>query len=605
MNKRIWMNSFDYKEYLKKIPDNPGVYRFYNIEKEILYVGKAKNLKSRVSSYFNKSSQHNYKTIKLVSQINDIEFTIVNNEYDALLLENNLIKNFQPRYNILLKDDKSYPFICVSNEKYPRVFPTRRPELNEGKLYGPYASVRAMNNVLDLFPKLYNIRSCTLNLNEKNISAGKFKVCLEYHLGNCKGPCEGLQNEESYNKEIDLVHQILKGNLAPARQYFTEQMNLTSSNLEFEKAHKFKIRLETLDSYQSKSLIVNPKMNEVDVFTIISDEKAAYINFIKVSQGLIIQSKNVEVKKKMDESDGEILTLMVVEMRNEFKSQANEVITNEALTTNILGVDCQIPQIGDKRKLIELSYKNVLYFKKEITEANLSQQEKKEQRDKRVLETLQKDLRLKSLPIHIECFDNSNMQGTNPVASMVCFKNGFSAKKEYRHFNIKTVIGPNDFDSMKEIVGRRYKRLIIENSSLPDLIIVDGGKGQLSSAVEALEELNIYGQVPIIGIAKRLEEIYFPGDTLPIYINKKSESLKLIQRIRDEAHRFAITFHRDQRSKNSLQGQLDFIDGIGEKTSQKLLSTYKSVKKIKEVSFEELSNLIGKDKATIVIENLK
>ncbi|MBC8112019.1 MAG: excinuclease ABC subunit C, partial [Verrucomicrobia bacterium] len=541
---------FDYKEILKKLPEQPGVYRFFDLENEILYVGKAKNLKSRVSSYFNKSAGHTYKTEKLVAQIRNIEFTIVNTEYDALLLENNLIKQFQPRYNILLKDDKTYPFICVSNVHFPKIFPTRRPEKNTGTFFGPYANGKLLNTLLELLPKLYTLRTCSLNLTPKNIAEKKFKVCLEYHLGNCKGPCEALQSETDYNKDIEQVQQILKGNLAPAKQYFVEKMQEAATNLAFEKAQYFKEKLALLENYQGKSLIVNPKMDEADVFAVVSDEKALYLNFIKVANGLVVQTKNLEVKRKLDETDSEILTMLVVEIRNEFGSQAKEILSNIELSADMLGITHHIPQIGDKKKLVDLSLKNALYFKKERTEAELTQREKKEQRDIRVLQQLQKDLQLKDLPRHIECFDNSNMQGTNPVAAMVCFKNAFPSKKDYRHFNIKTVFGPDDFASMNEIVGRRYARLLNENSPLPDLIIVDGGKGQLSAAIEALEKLGIYGQIPIIGIAKRLEEIYFPGDSLPLYISKKSESLKLIQRIRDEAHRFAITFHRDQRSRN-------------------------------------------------------
>jgi excinuclease ABC subunit C len=595
---------FDLKDFLSQLPQQPGVYRFFSAEDEIIYVGKAKNLKSRVSSYFNKSAGHSYKTEKLVSQIRRIEFTIVNTEYDALLLENNLIKQYQPRYNILLKDGKSYPFICITRERFPRIFPTRRPDKNEGTLYGPYANVKLMNTLLELLPKLYTIRSCQLNLTPANIEAGKFRVCLEYHIGNCKGPCEGKQTEEDYNKDIEQVRQILKGNLAPTRQYFTEKMNEAASQLEFEKAQLFKQRIELLENYQGKSLIVNPDMGEADVLALVSDEKGVYLNFLKVVNGMIIQTKNVEVKRKLDEADADILAMLMVELRHEFQSHAKEIITNLEIHTDFQGITITVPQIGDKKKLLDLALKNALYFKKERSEADLSQQERKLQRENRVLEQLQKDLQIKTLPVHIECFDNSNIQGTNPVAAMVCFRHGFPSKKDYRHYNIKTVTGPDDFASMHEIVTRRYTRLLNENSPLPDLIIIDGGKGQLSAAVEALEALGVYGKIPVIGIAKRLEEIYFPGDTLPLYIAKKSESLRLIQRIRDEAHRFAITFHRDQRSKNSLKSQLGEIDGIGEKTTEKLLTAYKSVKKIKEIPFEELAELVGKDKARIVLDGL-
>jgi excinuclease ABC subunit C len=596
---------FDPKEYLKKLPDSPGVYRFFDDNNEIIYVGKAKNLKNRVSSYFNKSNQHDRKTEKLVSQIRHVEFTLVNTEFDALLLENNLIKQHLPKYNILLKDGKTYPFICITHEPFPRIFSIRQREKIKGTFFGPYASVKTMYTLLELFQKLFTIRTCSLNLTKSNIEAKKFKVCLEYHLGNCKGPCEDLQTEAEYHKDIEQITQILKGNLTPVRNYLTEKMNEAAGNLAFEEAQQYKEKLALLENYQGKSLIVSAKISDVDVFTAVSDEKAVYLNFLHIINGMVIHSQNVEVKRQLEETDAEILTMMAVSLREEYGSKAKEIISNIAFESDFQGIELSVPQIGDKKKLIELSLKNALYFKKERTEAELTQREKQNQRQNRVLETLQKDLRILSLPKHIECFDNSNIQGTNPVASMVCFKNGIPSKKDYRHFNIKTVVGPNDFASMKEIVTRRYTRLLNENSPLPDLIIVDGGKGQLASACEALESLNLYGKIPIVGIAKRLEEIYFPGDTLPLYISKKSESLKLIQRIRDEAHRFAITFHRDQRSRNSLQSELDEINGIGEKTAEKLLKTYKSVKKIKQAPESELIELIGKDKARIIIEYFK
>ena len=594
---------FDPKEYIKNLPELPGVYRFFDESGELIYVGKAKNLKNRVSSYFNKSAQHSRKTEKLVSQIRNIEFTIVNTEFDALLLENNLIKKHLPKYNILLRDDKTYPFICITDENFPRVFSVRQRERFKGTFFGPYASVKTMYTLLELFQKLFNIRTCTLNLSPENIEARKFKVCLEFHLGNCKGPCEALQTREAYQKDIEQIRHILKGHLAPARQYLTARMNEAAASLAFEQAQQFKDKLTLLENYQGKSLIVSDKISDVDVFTAVSDERAVYLNFLHIINGMVIHSQNVEVKRQLEETDAEILTMMTVSLREEYGTQAKEIVSNLELESDFQGVAVSVPQIGDKRKLVELSLKNALYFKKERTEAELTQKQKQEQRQNRVLETLQKDLRLTTLPRHIECFDNSNIQGTNPVASMVFFKNGFPSKKDYRHFNIKTVVGPNDFASMNEIVTRRYTRLLNENSPLPDLIIVDGGKGQLAAACEALESLHLYGKIPIVGIAKRLEEIYFPGDTLPLYISKKSESLKLIQRIRDEAHRFAITFHRDQRSKNSLQSELDDINGIGEKTAEKLLKTYKSVKKIKLAPENELIELLGKDKARIILEH--
>jgi excinuclease ABC subunit C len=594
---------FNPKELLRILPEAPGVYRFYNEGQEIIYVGKAKNLKNRVSSYFNKSAGHSAKTERLVSQIRNIQFTIVNSEYDALLLENNLIKQHQPRYNILLRDDKTYPFICITKEAYPRIFPTRHPDPKKGYLYGPYANVKLMNTLLELFPKLFTYRSCTLNITEKNIEAKKFKVCLEYHIGNCKGPCQGLVSETEYNHDIEQVHQILKGNLSPVRQYFTEKMQQAAANLAFEQAQAYKEKLALLENYQGKSLIVNPKLNDADVFAIVSNEKAAYVGYIRVVNGLMVQAQNLEIKKKMEEVDPDILSNIIAELYD--KSGARELITNLQPTTLPPGVELTIPQIGDKKKLLDLAQKNMFYFKKERNEADISQQERKAQRERRVLEQLQKDLQLKDLPDHIECFDNSNMQGTNPVAAMVCFKNGFPSKKDYRHFNIKTVVGPDDFASMKEIVTRRYTRLLNEQQPLPKLIIIDGGKGQLGAACEALEALNLYGQIPVVRIAKRLEEIYYPGDSLPLFLSKKSESLTLIQRIRDEAHRFAITFHRDQRSRKSLKSQLEDIPGIGEKSIEKLLITYKSVKKIREAPLESLQELIGKDKAQLLMAHLK
>jgi excinuclease ABC subunit C len=588
-------SSFNYKEYISRLPENPGSYRFFDKEGELIYVGKAKNLKHRVSSYFNKSVDDR-KTRRLVSQIHRIEYTIVNTEFDALLLENSLIKKYQPKYNILLKDDKTYPFICVTKEPFPKLVATRKVEKELGTFYGPYASVKGMHTLIELLRKLYTIRTCNLHLTEKNITAGKFKVCLEYHLGNCKGPCEGLFSAEEHDRNIEHIHHILKGNISPAIQYFRSKMTEAAEQLAFEKAQEYKLKLDLLSNFQSKSLVVNPNISDVDVFSILSDEKCAYINFLRVVNGTIVQTKTTSVKKKLDEQDNDILTMMIVDIRNEFGSHTKEVITNIPLSTPLEGIHHHIPQIGDKKKLLELSLKNVLYLKKESSDkqANLAEKD----REKRVLLKLQQDLQLKNLPLHIECFDNSNLQGTNPVSSMVCFRNGVAAKRDYRHYNIKTVTGPDDFASMHEVVFRRYRRLLDENASLPDLIVIDGGKGQLSAACKALKELSLYGEIPIIGIAKRLEEIYFPEDSIPIHIDKKSESLMLLQRIRDEAHRFAITFHRDKRSKNNLKSKLEDIPGIGKETSAKLLKAYKSVKKIKEADLEEVAKLIGKDKAT-------
>ncbi|MCK5701845.1 MAG: excinuclease ABC subunit C, partial [Cyclobacteriaceae bacterium] len=508
---------------VKKIPKKPGVYRFYNKDSVAIYVGKAKNLKSRVSSYFNDLSGQNRKTYKMVSEISHIEFTIVNTEFDALLLENSLIKEYQPKYNILLKDDKSFPYITVVNESFPRVFSTRRVDRRKGKYYGPYTSVRAMKNVLELIRNLYYVRTCNLNLSQENIKAGKFKVCLEYHIGKCKGPCVGLQTEEEYLNDIRLAKDILRGNLVPVRGFFKEHMQQAAEQLDFEGAQLMKDKLELLEKFQSRTVIVNQNLTDIDVFGITSDEKIAYINYVKIANGSIILSKTVEVKKKLEESDHELLAQMVIDLRQRYKSSSKEILSNVDIEYD-LDVESRVPKIGDKRKLVELALKNALFYKKE----KLSMAKPEGYREKRVLEQLQDDLKLKSLPEHIECFDNSNLAGSNPVASMVYFKNGKPAKKEYRKYNIKSVTGPNDFASMEEIVFRRYKRLLDENSSMPDLVVVDGGKGQLSFAVLALKKLGVYGSLPIIGIAKRLEEVYFPNDEYPIHINKKSESLKLL-----------------------------------------------------------------------------
>jgi excinuclease ABC subunit C len=592
------------KERIARLPDAPGVYRFFNQEGEIIYVGKAKSLKNRVSSYFVKSNQHDRKTLRMVSQIVNFEFTIVNTEYDALLLENNLIKQYQPKYNILLRDDKTYPYICITKEPFPKLIATRKLERELGTFYGPYASVRAMHTLVELLRKLYTIRTCNLQLTEKNIEAKKFKVCLEYHIGNCKGPCEGLFSAQEHDQNIQHIRYILKGNIAPALQYFRQQMQEAAADLAFEKAQEFKEKMELLENFQSKSLVVNPNLSDVDVLALLSDEECAYASYLRIVNGSIIQAKTVDVKKKLDETDNDILTLLLVSFRSEFDSHSKEVVTNIPLSTTLEGITQTIPQIGDKKKLLELALKNVLYHKKEQTEKRGQQEQANKERGNRVLLKLQQDLQLKTIPLHIECFDNSNLQGTNPVSSMVYFRNGVAAKRDYRHFNVKTVEGPNDFASMHEVVFRRYKRVLDEKGELPDLIIIDGGKGQLSAACDALKELSLYGEIPIVGIAKRLEEIYFPEDSLPLYIDKKSESLRLIQRIRDEAHRFAITFHRDQRSKNSLNSQLETIPGIGKGTTEKLLKTYKSVKKIKEADLAELAKLIGQQKASAVKNHL-
>lgn len=594
------MADFDPKPILARLPDLPGVYRYFDANDTIIYIGKAKNLKNRVSSYFNKSNQHNTKTIRLVSQIKKIEFSIVNTEFDALLLENSLIKEYQPKFNILLRDDKTFPYICISDEPFPKIYSTRQKNFEKGQFFGPYSNVKAMNSVLELLQELFTIRNCSLSLTNTNIITGKFKVCLEYHLGNCKGPCENLQTLEDYDNDINQARQILKGNQNTPKQYFTNKMQDAASRMAFEEAQIFKEKLLLLEKFQIKSTVVNPNIADVDVFALISDENIAYLHFMKIIDGAIVQSETLELKKKLDETDNDILTMIVWEMRDLYKSESKEVITNIPLSVD-LGLLNTIPQIGDKKKLVEMAMKNVLYFRKEKMDAKANELSAGNSK-MRVLLKLKNDLSLKTVPKHIECFDNSNIQGTNPVSAMVCFKDGQPSKKDYRHYIPKTVVGPDDFATMTEVVSRRYSRLLEEKEALPDLIIIDGGKGQLSSACDALKDINLYGKIPIIGIAKRLEEIYFPEDSIPLYIDKKSESLKLIQRLRDEAHRFGITHHRNRRSKSFLISGLESIDGIGKLTMEKLLKEFKSLSNMRIAPIEEIEKIVGKDKTKKLTE---
>ena len=578
------------KDHTSTLPDAPGVYRFYNEEGVLIYVGKAKSLKKRVSSYFNKQSQYNRKTEKLVSEIRKLEFTLANSEFDALLLENNFIKQNQPKYNILLKDDKTFPYLCILKERFPRIISTRKYIPRQGEYFGPYSSVVSMNSVLELVRQLYSIRTCTLLLSVENVLQKKFKVCLEYHIGNCKGPCEGLQDEASYVDEITQARNILKGNLSIVENYFSNHMSKASREMEFERAALFKHKLELLEKFQTKSLVVNRKLTDIDVITITSDEQEAFINYMQVKEGAIIFSKNLEIKKKLDETDEDIISLAAHELRIEFRSTNSILFSNLPVTVKSEEVENVIPQIGDKKKLVDLSLKNAWYAKaKKEAEKN----DRKGKKNK-VLGILQHDLRLMTRPEIIECFDNSNLQGSTPVASMVRFVDGKPDKGGYRHFNIKTVVGANDFASMKEIVSRRYARIMEEEGVFPNLIVVDGGKGQLSSACEALQELGLYGKIPIVGIAKKLEEIYYPEDPLPLHINKKSPGLMLLQKIRDEAHRFAIAFHRQKRSKATFTTQLEEIPGIGKKTADKLLSHFKSWKKVSEATEAELKQVVGR-----------
>ncbi|MBV6643892.1 MAG: excinuclease ABC subunit UvrC [Cyclobacteriaceae bacterium] len=580
------------KSEYRTLPTEPGIYKFFDKEK-IIYVGKAKNLKNRVSSYFSNTNQSNYKTTKLIREVVYIEITIVNSEFDALLLENSLIKENQPKYNILLKDDKSFPSICITHERFPRIYSTRRIDKSKGQYFGPYTSVKAMNSVLDLIRKLYKIRTCNYLLSEDNIRKKKFKVCLEYHIGNCLAPCEGLQREHEYLEEIDQAKKILQGDIPLVKSHFKTEMDHASKDLNFELAHEYKIKLDYLEKFQVRSLIVSQKITDTDVFAILVEDKIAFVNYLKIQMGSIRVSETVEVKRRLDESEKDILSYSIIELRQKYESDNKTILTNIPIG-DWPHLDTYVPKIGDKKKLVDLSVKNALYSKKEKTTKNAGTP------NERILTQLQEDLHLKELPVHIECFDNSNFQGSSPVASMVCFKNAKPSKKDYRKFNIKTVEGPDDFSSMKEIVGRRYYKLKTEGLPLPNLIVIDGGKGQLSAASEALRALDLYGSIPIIGIAKKLEEIYTPSDSIPLYINKKSESLKLIQRLRDEAHRFAITFHRQKRSKKSIGSVLDNIPGIGPSSKEKLLSHFKSVERIKKTSPEELAQFLGPSKAKLI-----
>ncbi len=579
------------------------MYQYYDVEGKIIYVGKAKDLKKRVSSYFNKDQSENGKTQILVKKIVDIKFIIVDTELDALLLENNLIKKYQPRYNVLLKDDKTYPWICIKNERFPRVFTTRNVIKDGSTYFGPYASVKVMHTVLDLVKQLFKLRNCNLHLSEQNIKAKKFKVCLEYHIGNCKAPCVANESEEEYNQTISSIKEIIKGNISTVSKHLKSILHNHVEKLEFEKAHIIKEKIDALEKFQSKSTVVSPTITNVDIFSITSDEKTAYVNFLKVVNGSIIQGHTIELKKKLDESDQELLALSIVELRERFHSDAKEVIVPFDIETEFPGIDFIVPQRGDKKHLLELSERNVNYYKREkIKQESLIDPER---HTKRILEQMKKDLRLTEEPRHIECFDNSNFQGAYPVAAMTVFKDCKPSKKDYRHFNIKTVEGPDDFASMEEIIYRRYKRVQEENQSMPQLIVIDGGKGQLSAALESLDKLGLRGKVAIIGIAKKLEEIYFPGDSIPLYLDKRSESLKIIQQIRDEAHRFGITHHRSKRDKGTLKTELTEIKGISDTTAQKLLSHFKSVKKIKEANEQELTEIIGKAKTKIILDFYK
>ncbi|MCH4822606.1 excinuclease ABC subunit UvrC [Gramella lutea] len=581
---------------LKTLPNSPGVYQYFDKNGKILYVGKAKNLKKRVTSYFNKSHD-SHRIGVMVKKIHEIRHIVVSSETDALLLENNLIKKHQPRFNVMLKDDKTYPWICIKNERFPRVFPTRRLIKDGSEYYGPFTSFKTVNTLLDLIKGLYKLRTCNYDLAEDKIRNGKYKLCLEYHLGNCEGPCEGLQAEEEYNNNIEAIRQIVKGNFKDSLQRFRNQMKEHAEKMEFEDAQRIKNKIDVLENYQSKSTVVNPKINNVDVYSVVTDEGYGYVNFLQLSHGSIIRSHTIEMKKKLDESDRELLELAIVEIRQRFNSMSREIYVPFKVDVGE-EVKITVPKLGDKRKIVELSERNAKYFRQErFKQMKIVDPDR---HVNRVMAQMKEDLRLSREPRHIECFDNSNIQGSNPVAACVVFKNGKPSKKDYRKFNIKTVEGPNDFASMEEVVFRRYRRLMNEGEELPQLIIVDGGKGQLSSGVKALETLGLRGKVAIIGIAKRLEEIFYPGDSIPLYLDKKSETLKIIQQLRNEAHRFGITFHRNKRSKTALNTELEAIQGIGEKTVVELLKHFRSLKRVKEASKKDLAEVVGSSKAGII-----
>ncbi|MGB5942131.1 MAG: excinuclease ABC subunit UvrC [Leeuwenhoekiella sp.] len=590
------MNSEDLEVQLKTLPNSPGVYQYYDKAGKLLYVGKAKNLKKRVSSYFTKRHD-NARTHVLVKKIEQIKHIVVNSETDALLLENNLIKKYQPRYNVMLKDDKSYPWICIKNERFPRVFPTRRLIKDGSEYYGPFTSMKTVHTLLDLIKGLYPLRTCKYDLSQEKIDAGKYKLCLEYHLGNCLGPCENLYPAEEYHENINAIREIVKGNFKDSLQRFKNQMKRHAENLEFEDAQRIKEKIDVLEGYQSKSTVVNPTISNVDVFSIVSDEGYGYVNFLQLSHGAIIRSHTLELKKKLDETDAELLEIGIIEIRQRFNSQSPEIYVPFEIE---LGEDIKVtvPKLGDKKRIVELSERNAKFFR--LEQFKQTKIVDPDRHVNRVMAQMKVDLRLSEEPRHIECFDNSNIQGTNPVAACVVFKNGKASKSDYRKFNIKTVTGPDDFASMEEVVFRRYRRLLAEEEPLPQLIIVDGGKGQLSSGVKALETLGLRGKIAIVGIAKRLEEIYYPGDPIPMYLDKKSESLKIIQQLRNEAHRFGITFHRNKRSKAAFNTELETISGIGEKTIVELLRHFRSVSKIKKASEENLAEVIGPAKAKII-----
>lgn len=587
------------KLIIQTLPNSPGVYQYYDKNGKILYIGKAKNLKKRVSSYFTKTHDSG-KTRLLVSKIADIQTIVVDTEFDALLLENNLIKKYLPKYNVMLRDDKTYPWICIKNEAFPRVFKTRKLIKDGSEYFGPYASVGILNALLELIREIYPLRTCNYDLSPKNIEAGKFKVCLEYHIGNCLGPCEGFQSEENYDKNIQAVREIIKGNYNDAIRYMTDLMQDFAAKLDFETAQSIKEKIDLVKNYQAKSTVVSPTIGNVDVFSIISDETSAYVNFLRVNNGAIIQSHTLELKKKLDESNEELLEEAIVEILERFGRHSKEIFLSIPLELEIPDMKISVPQIGDKKRLVELSERNAKYYRLEqLKQIKIVDPDR---HTNRIMAQMKKDLRMPVEPRHIEGFDNSNIQGTNPVSACVVFKDGKPSKKDYRIFNVKTVEGPDDFATMEEVIYRRYKRILEEEGELPQLILIDGGKGQLSAALKSIDKLGLRGKVTVIGIAKKLEEIFFPGDSIPLYLDKTSETLKVLQHVRNESHRFGISKHRNRRSKSSFNSELEGIPGVGEKTIQELLSKFKSVKRIKSATKEELAEVVGNSRAEKILK---
>lgn len=604
MSKSLENERYDYlKSIIEVLPDKPGVYQYFDKYGNYLYIGKARDLKKRVSSYFTKSNKSNYKIKMLVKRIASIKHIVVSNESDALLLENNLVKKHQPRYNVMLKDDKTFPWICVKNEPFPRIFYTRSLIQDGSVYYGPYTSVVMVKTLLEMIQRLFPLRTCKLNLAREHIERRKYKVCLEYHMGNCKAPCIALEKQVDYNEYVKQIHLILKGNIKQVSTQLKNLMKNYSADYKFEEAQLIKSKIEILDKYRSKSTIVNQKINNVDVFSIVEEEGFAFVNYLKVVSGAIVQAHTVELKKKLDESTIDLLSLAIIDIRQKINSDAREIIVPLRIELPLGNLKFVVPVKGDKKHLLDLSERNAKYYQLERNKKVV--QSKTENRTNRILEAMKEDLRLKVQPKHIECFDNSNLQGTDPVAACVVFRNAKPSKKEYRHYHVKTVHGPDDFASMEEIIFRRYKRLLDENQALPQLIIIDGGKGQLNAAIKSLDKLNLRGKIAIIGVAKKLEELYFPGDKVPLYIDKNAETLKIIQQLRNEAHRFGIAFHRDVRSRSMTHSELDTIKGIGEQTKQRLLVHYNSVDEIRNAGFESLKKIIAAGKATILVNYFK